>query len=345
MTRSTRSLLLLAAAVAATVLTPAPASAAVTFGADLSRDPNSGTFAANVSVPQQGPFSNPVHNGSPISGVLVAARIRHVAAGASGKFLVLRPTGNPHESDQFTNVGEASVSVPASAAVPTEGTKTTEFPTRLPIQGGDHLGFQLETTNPPASEIRYVYSHPETLRWRLDGAHPPNTTATYTDTTGEPLIQGTVEADADGDGYGDESQDRCPTDASTQGECPPPPPSLLSGACANESLGTAGPDVLTGTSAGDRLVGLGGDDLLSGLQGVDCLFGNSGDDRLSGGSEGDRVTGGSGDDRLTGGAGTDRLSGGSGNDILRGGPGRDRITCGSGRDRVRGGRRDRLIGC
>ena len=28
----------------------------------------------------------------------------------------------------------------------------------------------------------------------------------------------------DGDGYGDETQDACPSDASTQGACPPPPP-------------------------------------------------------------------------------------------------------------------------
>jgi hypothetical protein len=29
-----------------------------------------------------------------------------------------------------------------------------------------------------------------------------------------------LEADADGDGYGDETQDECPTDASTHGACP-----------------------------------------------------------------------------------------------------------------------------
>jgi hypothetical protein len=37
-----------------------------------------------------------------------------------------------------------------------------------------------------------------------------------------------VEPDVDGDGFGDETQDGCPTDASTQGPCPqpsaPPPP-------------------------------------------------------------------------------------------------------------------------
>ncbi len=32
-----------------------------------------------------------------------------------------------------------------------------------------------------------------------------------------------VETDADGDGYGDETQDACPTDGTTQGTCPPVP--------------------------------------------------------------------------------------------------------------------------
>jgi hypothetical protein len=34
------------------------------------------------------------------------------------------------------------------------------------------------------------------------------------------LVQASVEPDADGDEYGDETQDQCPTDGSTQGQCP-----------------------------------------------------------------------------------------------------------------------------
>jgi hypothetical protein len=34
-------------------------------------------------------------------------------------------------------------------------------------------------------------------------------------------VSATIEPDADRDGYGDETQDRCPTDPSTQGPCPP----------------------------------------------------------------------------------------------------------------------------
>jgi hypothetical protein len=39
------------------------------------------------------------------------------------------------------------------------------------------------------------------------------------------LASGTIEADADGDGFGDETQDACPTDAATQDACPAAPTS------------------------------------------------------------------------------------------------------------------------
>ena len=43
-------------------------------------------------------------------------------------------------------------------------------------------------------------------------------------TSGELLVNADIEPDADHDGYGNETQDRCPTDATAQGTCPPPPP-------------------------------------------------------------------------------------------------------------------------
>lgn len=35
-------------------------------------------------------------------------------------------------------------------------------------------------------------------------------------------VSAVLEADTDGDGFGDETQDQCPTDPSTQGPCPTP---------------------------------------------------------------------------------------------------------------------------
>jgi hypothetical protein len=63
-----------------------------------------------------------------------------------------------------------------------------------------------------------------------------------------PPIRATIEADADHDGFGDETQDQCPTDATTQGPCPvvtPPdntPPADIN---APETTITSGPKAKT----------------------------------------------------------------------------------------------------
>jgi hypothetical protein len=43
--------------------------------------------------------------------------------------------------------------------------------------------------------------------------------STYPSGTGELLVQASVEPDRDRDGFGDETQDKCPSQASTSGEC------------------------------------------------------------------------------------------------------------------------------
>jgi hypothetical protein len=51
-------------------------------------------------------------------------------------------------------------------------------------------------------------------------------------------VAATIEPDADEDGFGDETQDQCPTDASTQGPCPPdaePPETEITKRPANRS--------------------------------------------------------------------------------------------------------------
>ena len=126
---------------------------------------------------------------------------------------------------------------------------------------------------------------------------------------------------------------------------PPPPPGLLSGACANERLGTAARDVLAGSAAGDRLRGLAGNDRLNGLAGRDCLFGGAGNDRLMGGAGNDRLAGNAGNDRASGGTGNDRASGGGGRDKVAGGGGNDRLAGGGGNDKLSGGAgKDKLAG-
>ncbi|MGE0503572.1 MAG: DUF5801 repeats-in-toxin domain-containing protein [Rhizobiaceae bacterium] len=80
--------------------------------------------------------------------------------------------------------------------------------------------------------------------------------------------------------------------------------------------GTAGEDLIVGTSAGGTLNGLGSNDLLfggsavdtlNGGDGNDLLVGGAGNDTLNGGNNGDTLVGGADDDTMTGGAGLDRF--------------------------------------
>lgn len=96
------------------------------------------------------------------------------------------------------------------------------------------------------------------------------------------------------------------------------------------TFGTAGNDVLCGTSDVDRLAGLGGDDLILGLDGDDQLSGGDGLDTLYGGPGNDQLLGGAERDFLFGDAGNDDLSGGSGSDSLFGNADVDRLSGGDG---------------
>ena len=110
-------------------------------------------------------------------------------------------------------------------------------------------------------------------------------------------------------------------------------------------LGTAGNDVLTGSSAADTLLGLAGNDRLRGLAGKDVLDGGAGNDTLDGGTGDDTLSGGTGNDTLSGGPGHDRLRGDDGPDILHGDAGDDRLDGGSGNDRLAGGTgKDMVLG-
>jgi uncharacterized repeat protein (TIGR01451 family) len=108
--------------------------------------------------------------------------------------------------------------------------------------------------------------------------------------------------------------------------------------------GTAGDDVITGTSRKDAIVtglgndtvfGGGGGDLICTDGGADRAFGQDGNDTVIAGGGPDLANGGKGGDVLKGKAGRDRLKGKSGNDFLNGGRNRDRCKGGSGADTLR----------
>ncbi|MDO9526852.1 MAG: hypothetical protein Q7J57_15160, partial [Gemmobacter sp.] len=67
---------------------------------------------------------------------------------------------------------------------------------------------------------------------------------------------------------------------------------------APTTIGTDGPDVLTGNSSANLIEGYGGNDTLSGMDGDDIIDGGDGDDIIAGGAGADWMFGGNGIDTL-----------------------------------------------
>ena len=210
--------LLVAAALSGCLAAPGSASAAVNFGADLADPaltPDSSPFScASFTVTQS---DNTAETGSPISGVLVSARVRTAGAVASGFFRVLHPTG--FIANAFWNEGEAPV--PATSGAD----HVTEVLTRLRIAAGDRIAAAFP------GFASYWHSDPEAV-YRGRGEPPAHAVGNFEvyelgmggcgPGSFEVLVQGTVELDADDDGFGDETQDQCPGSAGSANGCVPP---------------------------------------------------------------------------------------------------------------------------
>ena len=92
---------------------------------------------------------------------------------------------------------------------------TTYDDVRLPIQAGDALG--VDCCN---GQMAAFFGSGTSDYWQpplLDGEPARSATGQI---SLELLVNADVEPDADHDGYGDETQDQCPTNAAAQGPCP-----------------------------------------------------------------------------------------------------------------------------
>jgi Ca2+-binding RTX toxin-like protein len=286
-----------AGAVFATLAAPSAAGAAVSLG--QTGAPNlscgGGQFYLIQSATEEDPrYAVP----SGPYGVITSWSVQGYSGNlGAGRLFVWRPTAAP---DRFIYVDSTGPEIFAAGSVRT-------FATRLPVQVGDVLGMLASQPcllggpgRPAGDEVRYLRSATE----------PPkgSTQTTATPLTGRRiLIAANVEPDSDRDGFGDETQDQCPTDATVQGPCPlpPAPPPTCKGKPATV-VGTSGNDVRKGTSGKDVMVGLGGNDKLSGLAGSDTICGGSGKDTLLGQKGNDTLKGGPGKDKLKGGPGKDK---------------------------------------
>jgi hypothetical protein len=127
-------------------------------------------------------------------------------------FKVFRPTGPPHTYQVIAQGGLQTIHGP--------GPHSSPF--RLPIQAGDVIGFYADSNSGWCGDLMRGA--------QFDFADivdvPLGQTTPFTPVAGSNFrvdIAATIEPDHDGDGFGDLSQDQCPTDASRQAACPTPP--------------------------------------------------------------------------------------------------------------------------
>jgi Thrombospondin type 3 repeat len=179
-------------AVAVTFGMAAPAEASQGFGADTSQPAVDGCGMLNQTCAA---FTEA--HASPQTGVLTSVRLRYGGTAESVRFLVLRQSG-----DNWLNTE------PLIDAAATAGDGNLLVPVRRPIQQGDRLGLQVLGS---PSDFQFKASGGTCLF--SSGEHAAGQVKSYdacngiTEPQGEVLVFGTVETDADGDGFGDDTQD------------------------------------------------------------------------------------------------------------------------------------------
>lgn len=155
-----------------------------------------------LATPTPGSPYSPLVKESP--GVIVSWGVR-VGPGLSPlaqQLGVFRPTGS---ADEYTKVAESASETFA------EGFDI--YPARIPVQAGDVLGL-----HGPAETFFCAEGGPAAL---LEGNVGLGETKIFKTEGGfRSSVNAVVEADVDGDGYGDSRQDGCPESALFQTDCP-----------------------------------------------------------------------------------------------------------------------------
>ena len=151
------------------------------------------------------------------AGVITAWSIQaNATSGEMVKLKLLHATGN---LDEYKTVAEDTLRPLTPSVLNTFPNASSTTPVRIPAQTGDKIAVSAPSTsspcdsfmNAPGDRLEYVASDP-----------PVGASATYLESSAGSRvnISARLEPDADGDGFGDETQDACPTNVSTQLACP-----------------------------------------------------------------------------------------------------------------------------
>jgi hypothetical protein len=198
-----RTLLLFLAVISSVGAIFAPAAGATVVGNGCTANNSAG--ASTVTQISQTSSSLPV---STPAGVITSWGVSVIKYGGTDteKLKVLRPAG---AANTFATVAES-----AEKTIP-DG--SSSFDVRIPVQAGDHVG-----AFSPSLALVCSSSGPGDVIGKVAGDPPLNAPTLFEteEKTNRAAVTATVEPDVDGDGFGDETQDKCPQSALTQLPCP-----------------------------------------------------------------------------------------------------------------------------
>jgi hypothetical protein len=178
------------------------------------------TCGATITWVQDATVAPPVYSVPAGGGVITSwsTKVPVVSPGETFKLKVFRR--DLIDPAKFLVVGEDGFRPLNTAGVESFPNPTSPAPVRIPVSVGDLLG---QTTGPVSGVACVNTAVPAGDQWRALGGDPAvGTTQTFGGTFANRRanISAVVEPDADGDGFGDETQDRCPGLAGTVNGCP-----------------------------------------------------------------------------------------------------------------------------
>jgi hypothetical protein len=216
--RIARERILITASLIGLALSGTAAHAATTVGSPL---PFNGGGAGYTPCGPCTIIPTSIASGQPVSSPIDGVVVRYGAGAGDGpgvfssvRFRVVRSTG--------PNAWAGAGGGPTQTTSVSFGNSFFDLKPGVPIRTGDYIG---------VDTVRNGSNTATTLRSQAGSSYVAVGDAPLsedgTPRTGlapkpgvEAFVQATVEPDADLDGYGDETQDGCPTNASTQGACP-----------------------------------------------------------------------------------------------------------------------------
>jgi hypothetical protein len=198
-----------------------PAHASTTIGTTAPNDPNNCPPHYEFiqgSVADGGPsYDVPAPGGVITSWSTMAG----ADVGPGARLKVYRPTS---DADTWTVVGESAEKILTPNVL-------NSMPTRITVQAGDRIAFRAANNGggpcyfPASTDLGPDYDALQFVSLTPGFDPPSGSSVTFTPGTHKLVnIAAVVEPDADGDGFGDETQDQCPSVAGALNGCPPPPP-------------------------------------------------------------------------------------------------------------------------